>query len=83
MPLPSTALGMAVKRIAPSGRGISTWESTERYTLGISSGCTTVNFFAVKCPDPESSLRAIMVEPSYEAFLPTRIVVQAILLSLL
>lgn len=34
--------------------------------------------FAVKWPEPESSFRAIMVEPSYEAFLPTRMVVQAI-----
>ena len=30
MPLPSTALGMAVKRMAPSGRGTSTWDSTLR-----------------------------------------------------
>jgi len=26
--------------------------------------------FAVKWPEPESSFRAIMVEPSYEAFCP-------------
>ena len=38
----------------------------------------TVNFLAVKWPEPESSLRAIMVEPSYDAALPTRMVVQAI-----
>ena len=31
-----------------------------------------------KWPEPESSLRAIMVEPSYDAALPTRMVVQAI-----
>ena len=48
MPLPSTALGMAVKRMALSGRGTSTWESTERYTLGICSGRMAANFLAVK-----------------------------------
>ena len=41
-------------------------------------GWITVNFLAVKWPEPESSLRAIMVEPSYDAALPTRMVVQAI-----
>jgi hypothetical protein len=33
-------------------------------------------FFEQKLPAPESSVRAIIVDPSYEAFFPTRIVVQ-------
>ena len=48
------------------------------YTDGCASGFMTVIFFAQYDPEPESSLRAISVEPLNEAFFPTNSVVQAI-----
>ena len=57
-------LGIAGIRIGLPGSSTATWESTDWYTVGCSCGGTTTNFLGVKCPEPESSLRAIMVEPS-------------------
>ena len=45
-------------------RSISTWLSTLRYRRGCSSGLTTMNRFGQNSPFAESSLRAMIVEPS-------------------
>ena len=63
-----------------SGRSISRWEMTLLYFRGCRFGSTTMSFFTSKWP---SSVRAIMVERSLLARLPTSTVVQGIVRFLL
>ena len=64
IPSPSTALGISVWRSGFLGSFISRCDMTVLYFSFCSSAFTTTNFLGIKCPEPESSLRAIMVEPS-------------------
>ena len=72
-PFLGSTLGQAVQRIAPSSSGIVTWDRTLLYVVLPFFGSSTIIFLTSKCP---SSVRAIIVERSLDAALPTRTVVQ-------
>ena len=64
MPSFRSAFGTAVYCSGSSGRSMVRWLMTLRYSRGCSSGLTTTNRFGLNSPLAESSLRAMMVEPS-------------------
>ena len=59
-----SAFGTAVYCSGSSGRVMVRWEITDLYSRGCSSGFTTMKRFGLNSPFAESSLRAMMVEPS-------------------
>ena len=73
-----STLGHEVYRRGFSGSSISRWDSTPVYFFGWSFGFTTISFFTSKWP---SSVRAIIVDPSWLAFAPTSTVVQGMSVS--